>query len=131
MFRLVKILNHSNTCTEAVPLKRKITAVIGFSSAVTCSNGELATASAEDFPTYIVIDKCDSATYECICMPVTEDMVFKVEYLDTITPKMGMRVGLASHKYPMDAVEFNSYGKGVIIGIDDDPKFVYIRFTKD
>ena len=131
MFRLVKILNNSNTSAEAVSLKRKITSVVGFSSAVTCTNGVLTTAGEEDFPNYIVIDKCDSANYQCICMPVTDDMVFKVEYIDTIPPVIGLRVGLTSLKNPMDAVEFNTYGKGVILGADDDPKFVYIRFLKD
>jgi len=112
-------------------MKRKITSVIGFSSAVVCKDGYLATAEKDEFPTYIVIDKCDSATYHCICMPVTENMIFKVEYLDTVTPIMGLRVGLASHKNPMDAVKYSASGKGVIIGIDDDPKFVYVRFVKD
>ena len=60
---------------------------------------------------------------------VTEDMIFKVEYVGTTQPLIGMSVGLSNHTGKTDAVTYNTSGKGKIVEIDDE-NFVYVRFRK-
>ena len=47
-----------------------------------------------------------------------------------MAPYVGMSVGLATRVSKMDAVTYNTNGKGTVIGISDDAKLVYVRFRK-
>ena len=130
MFRLVKVLNANNQC-EVAKLKFNSSAVIKPGCALSCTSGSLAHASNTVMPDYIALSSNDDPTCDTVdAMFVTEDMVFKVEYHGSATPYIGMLVGLTTKKNKMDAVNYNSSGKGTILALDDDNKLVYVRFRK-
>lgn len=130
MFRLVKVLN-GNTQYEVVKLHYISSSPISVGCALSCSNGNTSNASATVIPDYISMTDSESAKDRMIDgMLINEDMVFKVEFTGTAVPTVGMSVGLANHISKMDAVAYNSSGKGKIIGIEDDGKYVYVKFRK-
>ena len=128
MFRLVKILGSSNVHENPVELNSKINGAIAAGSAVSCTNNVLFNTAADAAPDYI-FSRYSIANDKKLCYPVTNDMIFKVEYDSAATPKIGMKVGITSVKNDSDAVTFNSSGKGVIVGIEN-PNMVYVRFQK-
>ena len=130
MFRLVKVINGNNQY-ETVQLKLNSSATFGKGCALTSNSGNASTPSATASPEYISITGIkESVNGKIQAMVVTEDMVFKVELTGTSTPYIGMLVGLSTHKDKMDAVSYNSNGKGVVLAIEDNKKFVYVRFRK-
>ena len=130
MFRLVKVLNGNNQC-EISKLDYAASSDIAPGCAITCTNGVAALASSTAMPDYISLTgNIDEARHKIDAMLVTEDMIFKVEYIGTSTPLIGMTVGISTTKNKMDSVTYNSSGKGRIIDIDDDQKMVYVKFRK-
>ena len=130
MFRLVKVINGNNQF-EAVKLGFADSASFGPGCALICSGGVLSSANGTSLPEYISLSGNDEEGKSKVdAMIVTEDMVFKVEYTGSNTPTQGMSVGLSTYKHKMDAVTYNSSGKGIIVGVDDDKKSVYVRFRK-
>lgn len=130
MFRLVKVLNANNQCNVS-KLKYNASATIGPGCALSCSNGLLVSSASTAVPDYVSLYGNDDPSRNTIeAMFVTEDMVFKVEYVGSTTPYVGMIVGLATSTHKMDSVTNNTSGKAAIIGIDDDQKLVYVRFRK-
>ena len=130
MFRLVKVINGNNQF-EAVRLGFNASATFGPGCALTCSSGVLGNPTSTSVPEYISLSGNDTEGCKRVdAMLVTEDMIFKVEYTGSSTPLQGMTVGLSTMKYKMDAVTYNSSGKGIIVGIDDDKNYVYVRFRK-
>lgn len=129
MLRLVKILN-SNNQYEVVRLKYNLQINLGPGSALGCTGGIFTTAMNTDMPAFVALGICDTQTDKMDAICVTEDMIFKTEYTGTATPYVGMIVGLSTHKYKLDAVTFNSNGKGIVVGVDDSKKLVYVRFHR-
>ena len=131
MFRLVKVLNANNQC-ETVKLNSNASLQVGKGCGLTYTNGALAFPTAAQAPDYIALIGSDEidAGEKIDVMIVTENMVFKVEYSGSVTPFVGMPVGLATVQNKMDAVTYNSGGKGIVIGVEDDRKSVYVRFNK-
>lgn len=83
------------------------------------------------YPRYIVAKDYDESEGEdCLCYEVTENMEFKVELLGTERAELGRIVALAVTTDAKDAVEYNDDGSGRIIGIADDPKYVYVKFDR-
>ena len=130
MFRLVKIINNNTTAeTQLVP--KKPNAFYTRGEALISMNGVATMPTATSSPDYIFISMNYNHNYDKINVQlVTEDSVFKVEYTGNVTPYKGMSVGLATHTLNMDAVTYNTSGKGTIMDIDDDKRFVYVRFRK-
>ena len=130
MFRLVKVLNNNTQAdVHLVPINED--AVYGKGEAIVTSDGKAATPSSTAFPDYIVLSKnLISHPNKIDAMIVTENSVFKVEYTGSLSPYLGMPVGLSRKIAGMDAVTYNVNGKGNVIGIDDDKRFVYVRFRK-
>ena len=131
MFRLVKVLNGNNQC-DVIKLNFAQSTVIDMGCALICSSGNATSAtSATSIPEFISLSSNKDASCKKIdAIVVTTDMVFKVEYTGSISPTIGMSVGLSTLKSKMDAVTYNSSGKGTIIGMEDDKKLVYVRFQK-
>ena len=130
MFRLVKVL-HGNNQYEAQRLPFGASVNIAPGCALSCQGGTLAVPTATAMPDYIAISSSNRSTNKKIdAMLVTEDMVFKVEITGTVTPTLGMSVGLSTKEYKMDAVTYNANGKGTVIGIDSATGLVYVKFRK-
>lgn len=130
MFRLVKVLN-GHTQAEVRFLKRNPLIVLLPGCALTCTNGAISVPATSDFPEYIALSPNNfSNTDKAEAILVTEDMVFKVEYTGSVTPMIGMTVGLAIRNNVVEAVTYSSSGKGTIIGLDEDTGLVYVRFRK-
>lgn len=130
MFRLVKVLNGNNQY-EVMKLGFNASDTIVPGCALTCSNGKVTPASSTAMPDYVALTGSEGALLEQVdAMYITEDMVFKVEFTGSVTPTLGMNVAIANGKYKSDSVSYNSSGKGSIIGIEDDKKYVYVRFRK-
>ena len=130
MFRLVKVLNGHIQC-EVTKLNHAASTVIEKGCPLICSAGNATAPSATGVPEYVALSSsADSPNNKVDAMIITEEMVFKIEYTGTMVPVLGMAVGMANLKSKMDAVTFNTNGKGTIVGIEDDKKFVYVRFRK-
>lgn len=131
MFRLIKSLKGNNQC-ETTKLYANGSLTVVYGSAVGCGSSGITSPSATVSPDFIVIDTVSAGEQKKVdAIIVSEDMVFKVEYTGTANPYIGMPVGLASYKGTMDAVSYNSNGKGTIIAIeDDDRRYVHVRFRK-
>lgn len=130
MFRLVKVLN-GNTQGEVKRIDSPQNALYLRGEAVISSGGSIATPTALSVPDYIYLSySTASHPGKIYVLLVTENSVFKVEYVGAIKPYVGMPVGLATHKYRMDAVTYNSNGKGTVIDVDDTGEFVLVRFRK-
>ena len=128
MFRFVKTLSGGNVHENINELDVKISGSIIQGSAVSCANNVLTNTSADGIPDYI-FQRYSMSKGLKICQTITNDMIFRVEYTSSTTPKIGMRVGLSNHLGVADAVAYNSSGKGLIIGIEN-PNMVYVRFQK-
>ena len=130
MFRLVKVIG-GNTQYDVVKLTYASSSPLGCGCALSCSNGNTTNASATVMPEYISLTNSENLVNRKIdAMIITEDMVFKVEFSGTGTPSVGMPVGLATEKFKMDSVSYNASGKGEIIALEDDKKYVYVKFRK-
>ena len=129
MFRLVKVLNGNNQHeTHKIGYADGIDIVPG--CALVCSGGKASFPSATAMPDYISLSKSGGKASNTVdAMLVTEDMVFLVELTGTLSPTIGTSVGLSTKKDKMDAVSYNTNGKGTIIGIGDHG-LVYVRFHK-
>ena len=130
MFRLVKVLNGNNQY-ESTKIPFTAGTVIEKGCPLVCTAGKAAVPGGSAVPEYVALS--DSATSKdgmVDVMIITEEMVFRIEYTGTITPLPGMAVAMANLKSKMDAVTFNTNGKGTIVGFDDDKKCVYVRFRK-
>ncbi len=130
MFRLVKI-NYAGT---NVPKYEKFSRVgctfIPKAGAAVDRIGNTI-VEATYFPRFIVAkDYQISGTDDYLCYEVTENMVFKVELIGDEPAELGRMVGLASTGSLIDAVEYNEDGAGRIVGICDDPKYVYVKFDR-
>jgi hypothetical protein len=130
MFRLVKVIN-GNIQYENHKITAGTSNTIAPGCALTCQNGTLATPTATSMPDFIAISSNHGdASKKIDVMMVTEDMVFKVEFTGTVTPTLGMSVGLSTKINKMDAVTYNANGKGTVIGIDNMTDLVYVKFRK-
>ena len=130
MFRLVKILN-GNTQAEVRHIDATNSILFAKGEALITNNGTPTTPTALSLPEYIYLTRNYLTRSNKInVLLVTENSVFKVEYTGTIKPYIGMPVGLSTYKTRMDAVTYNSNGKGTIVGIDDTEKYVFVRFRK-
>ena len=128
MFRLAKILDSSNVTENAVELRIKTNGSIVPGSAVSCSNNVLYNTAADSAPDYILA-RYSNTNDAKICYTVTNDMIFKVEFNAVVSPKLGMKVGLSKSMSDADCVTYNSNGKGIIVGIENQ-NMVYVRFQK-
>lgn len=130
MFRLVKVLN-GNSQADVHLLKCNINTAYTLGEALVCTSGTASSPSANSAPDYIALTRNYSIDNKYLdAQVVTENSVFKVEYIGTMAPYVGMSVGLATRVSKMDAVTYNTNGKGTVIGISDDAKLVYVRFRK-
>ena len=130
MFRLVKVLNGNNQ-GEITKLKFNSSAVIRRGCALSCASGLALPVTSNAMPDYIALDSnMDKSLKSVDAMLVTEDMIFKVEYSGSTQPYLNMPVGITTLRYKMDSVTYNSNGKGVVVGIDDDRQFLYVRFQR-
>lgn len=130
MFRLVKVLNANNQY-DVAKLKFNSSAVIGRGCALTCTNGLANSPTSTVTPEYISLSPNDDPACKTVdAIIITAEMIFKVEYTGTVAPYIGMNVGISTHKSKMDAVTYNSSGKGTIVGVEDNGKYVYVRFRK-
>lgn len=130
MFRLVKVLN-SNTQCETQLIKCNSSHIVGRGCALTLTSGVASPPAATSAPEFISLaSNAELEDTKVPAMIVTEDMVFKVEYNGNVTPTVGMTVGLGTIEYKMDSVTYSSNGKGTVIGIDEDKRFVYVKFRK-
>ena len=129
MFRLVKVINGNNQY-EVVKIKVNSSDTVKPGCALTCNSSVASPTSSASSPDYIAIMGNDNGATRIDAMPVTEDMIFKVEFTGSVTPVIGMNVAIANGKYKSDSVNYNSSGKGTVLGVDDDEKLVYVRFRK-
>lgn len=130
MFRLVKVLN-SDTKAEVQLIPKKKNSSFSRGEALICLNGYASSPNSTAFPEYIYLSQNNVANPRKLeVMAITEDSVFKADYSGTVTPYLGMPVGLSTKISGMDAVSYSSNGKGIIIGIDTDKDLVYVRFRK-
>ena len=129
MLRLVKVLN-GNTQFDVVRLKYNTGVNLGPGSAMTCSGGLYTALPNTDTPEFVAIGITDIPFKRIDGITVTEDMIFKSEYTGSAVPYVGMPVGLSTHSYKMDAVTYNANGKGIVVGVDDNTKLVYVRFHR-
>ena len=129
MLRLVKVLN-GNTQFEVVRLRYNTGVNLGPGSALSSSGGYFTALLNTDTPEFVGLSIIDTTTRKMDAITVTEDMIFKTEYTGTATPYVGMKVGLSTSIYRMDSVTYNANGKGVVVGVDDNTKFVYVRFHR-
>ncbi len=132
MFRLVKELGTSNISRETVLLPINFTANLGTGSLAVSRNGQLEAANGTVSPGYVVINTTKIALKTlAICYPITENMVFLVESDKSTIFVPGMSVGISSSgAYDSDFAVFSSNGKGVVMGLHEDPNFIYVRFNK-
>ena len=129
MFRFIKVLN-GNAQADVHLLKcNSNTFVLG--EALVCTGGLATSPSANAAPDYISLTRNYLTHHQKLdAIVVTENSVFKVEYTGTVTPYVGMPVGLSTYNSKMDAVTYNTNGKGIVLKVSDDAKFVYVRFRK-
>lgn len=130
MFRLVKVLNNDTKAeVQLIPAKEGIAYIKG--EALSLSNGKATSTTATAVPEYIYLSRNYTSNVNKLeVMVVTEDSIFKVEYTGTLTPYLGMPVCLSTKIVRMDAVSYSTSGKGTIVGIDEEPGMVYVRFRK-
>jgi hypothetical protein len=130
LFRLVKVLN-SDTKAEVQLIPKRPSSTFSRGEALVCFNGYASSPTSTAFPEYIYLSQNYVTNPRKLeAMAVTEDSVFKADYSGTVTPYIGMPVGLSTKISGMDAVNYSSTGKGIIIGIDTDKDLVYVRFRK-
>lgn len=133
MYRLVKNIDKSNMFPEFINEKMN-TSTYNYSqgSAAVLKSGSLRLANSSEFPEFILTSS--SHTFfkngKADAFYITEDMIFKVEYVGNAVPKIGMPVGIAKYNSEADAVTSNSSGKGVIVALDDNPLYVYVKFHR-
>ena len=128
MFRLTKVLN-GNTQGEIRYVNASRSAIFTKGEALITNNGNLTSPSAISMPEYIYLTRNPRMRPEKVdLLLVTENSVFKVEYTGNVKPYIGMPVGLSTHKTRMDGVTHNSNGKGTVLSVDDNGKFVFVRF---
>ena len=129
MLRLVKVLNGNTQC-DVVRLKYNLGVNLGPGSAMSSSGGYFTALLNTDTPEFVALSTTEIPFQRMDAITVTEDMIFKVEYTGTATPYVGMKVGLSSGLYKMDSVTYNANGKGIVVGVDDNPGLVYVRFHR-
>ena len=128
MFRLIKTLGNSSINENVVELGIKVNGAPISGSAVSCTNNIISNTNSDAAPDYIF--KSSSASKSTVfCYSVTNDMIFKVEYTSAMTPKIGMKVGIADKNGASDAVAYNSNGKGIIVDVINK-NMVHVRFQK-
>lgn len=127
MFRLVKTLG-GNVCNNLVTFYEKVNGAPIIGSVVTCTNNVATNTAADGTPDYVYKGLTISGKAHLLSQ-ITNDMIFKVEYVSAMMPKIGMKVSIADYKGKSDAVTYNSSGKGVIVDVENK-KMVYVRFQK-
>lgn len=133
MFRLVKNIDNSTTFPEVIRMEAsRLAYSYTLGGTAILKNGNLETPAPSDFPDLVFAASSDRFHRSNIAdaFYVTEGMVFKVEYIGTSSPRVGLTVGLAKFLNGMDAVSYNSSGKGLIIAIDENPQYVYVKFHR-
>ena len=130
MFRLVK----NNYAGNNAPRYEKFSSVgcsfVPKAGAAVDRNGN-SLLMATYFPRYIVAkDYPPTGQDSYLCYEVTEDMVFKVNFIGEGTPAVGKQVGLARAGALMDSVTLNDEGCGRIVGLDENPNYVYVKFDR-
>ena len=130
MFRLVK----QNYAGNNAPRYEKFSSVgCGFipkAGAAVDRNGNTL-IMATYFPRYIVAkDYTLNSSDTYLCYEVTDDMVFKVNFIGEGTPALGKMVGVATSGTLIDAVKLNEEGCGRIVGLDENPDYVYVKFDR-
>ena len=128
MFRLVKVLN-GNTQHETLRMHADTTLDAKRGCALTSTNGKLTSPSSTSYPDFVALTGTDDAHGKLDVMMVTEDMVFLIELTGSTVPYVGMRVGLSNKFSKMDAVTYNSNGKGTVIDVGE-AGLVYLKFNK-
>lgn len=130
MFRFVKALN-GNAQADVHLLKCGSNTFYVLGEALVCTGGTATSPSATTAPDYIALTRNYTTHHKKLdAIVVTENSVFKVEYTGNMTPYVGMPVGLATYMSKIDAVTYNTNGKGTVLGVSDDGKYVYVRFRK-
>lgn len=130
MFRLVKIIGSSNTYEETVRLPNNNKTDFTPGSALVCSNGTLVHASSDSFPDYIFTKHHTKDKSIATCYQVSDDMIFKVEYVSAIAPKIGMKIGISNSKGSANSVTYNSSGKGMVTELGKTKNTVYVKFQR-
>ncbi len=129
MFRLVKTLNNTNFVIEPVKLPIGTLSGYGKGCPVMLTSGNATKVATTDKPAFMTLESSDDAKDGMItCYQVTDCMVFLVEYRSSSIPRVGSRVTFSSGKYPMDSVIYNTTGKGIIVGVTENPKLVYVQY---
>ena len=102
-----------------------------FGSLAVCSTGSLISADANSFPEYMIASASHiNKPNNTVCFPVTENMIFLVEFVGTVKPQIGMKVGIKDFDgIPASSVSFSSSGKGVILSFSDKENLVYVKFN--
>lgn len=130
MFRLVKHNYAGNNAPRYEKFSSVGCAFVPKAGAAVERNGNKL-IEATYFPRYIVAkDYPPTGVDTYLCYEVTEHMVFKANFVGEGTPALGKMVGLASTGVLMDAVELNEEGAGRIVGLDENPNYVYVKFDR-
>ena len=126
MFRLVQVLN-GNTQAD-IHLLPNNNYIFMPGEAVNVKDGKLISTTSSVAPDYMILSY---ARFKKVNVQIVNaNSVFKVEYVGTIEPYLGMPVGISTFMVRSDAVTYNANGKGTVIGIDDDKRKVYVKFRK-
>ena len=130
MFRLVKINYAGNNAPKYERFSRVgCTFVPKAGMAVDRIDNTLTEATY--YPRFIVAkDYNITGSEDYLCYEVTENMVFKADYVGDEEAELGRAVGLASVGGYIGGVELNDEGSGRIVGLSDDPKYVYVKFDR-
>ena len=131
MFRLVKNIDSSSMCPEYVDVKAsKLSSAYFPGCAIVIKNNEAFTPQASDYPEFIATSSRSHhfLNQRVDAFHVTENMIFKIDYVSEIVPRVGIPVGLTTKISGMDAVEYNTNGKGRVVALDENGKYVYVKF---
>lgn len=131
MFRLKRIIGSRNNAPEFeehIWNKMELPLIAG--CAVKIYGGDYLTP-ATDYPEYMLV-KTETITSpgRVKCFKVTPEMIFLVEYLGESAPVIGKRVSIETNENLPDSVIDNEEGPGKIVGLTDDPIYVYVQFDR-
>ncbi|MBQ7363202.1 MAG: hypothetical protein IJW48_02000 [Clostridia bacterium] len=130
MFRLVKI-NYAGSNAPKYERFSRVGCNFIPKAGVAVDRIDNTITAAGYYPRFIVAKDYKATGNEpYLCYEVTDNMVFKVEIVGDEPVELGRPVGISSTGELTDAVEINEEGSGRIVGLCDNPKYVYVKFDR-
>ncbi len=130
MFRYVKTINNSIYSMEPVYIKSANLEEYYPGCCVCVERGYAFLPETGMKPTHISVGSTESLKFGMIqCFAIKRDMLFKVEYVGSITPTAGSKVGLSFYHSRYDAVTHDPNGCATIQAVCENPKYVYVTFN--